>query len=1457
MNIKEQHIVAGMTTDMNVSKFEPTKVLYARNVRITQVNNNQGLLCVTNEKGTKQCTFTGDSITGSIVGSTTINDYLVLFTVEELLQQGTTVHTDFIFRLEKTDGYDFLVRRLFSGNIGLSKEHPLETLSVYENETVQKVYWVDGVHQLRCINIADTSTRDVGNTTQFDANPTIELAHTLNITKYNFGGEFPVGTIQYAFTYHNQYGPETNIFEVSDLYELCPKTKGLAGDGRTSCSFNISITGTDQHFEYVRAYAIIRTSANASPAVRMLGDFSNESGSVSFVDNGSIGYSVDAQSLIFIGGEPVAPSTFATKDNVLFLGNIHLERPSIGSLIYEGTTTVAQKVAELRSAGTIPLTNVSQTIPGVGSGDWFYDYTMDNNRPSQSIRRFKYNENYRLGIIAQHETGIWSEVLWLGDYDNGIAPTFWSALETQQSSGIFQLAASSGVFTPILVRIAGAGYKRIAPVVVYPQGADRKVFCQGLVSATVYNVEDRYYNRPWVQASWFFRPISEGFGPAATPHASLYPANKKNIYGSENRNDKIMGGGEVQINTNPRNFTPEVSGYWQGQSQTYSRIPAADMVAMFGNDYYVDTSIVTLNSPDIELDDSIQQEDLDGLQFRIVGVAKSAFPNRRTEGYIDITANKSPGAKIISPAENRFLSVGTSYLVNPSVNFNGYLGVINDGQIPPLTGYISLILYPWHKTGRVYGVYEGEDEDLKEYAHLTNKVMSNITFAKTEIYSGASITNVPVEPVKLFDDTQNAFIPLGESADSPVYYGNIDSVRMFKKDTLSTANTGNANKTFYMKELRTIDQSAQLVNIERPAVTTSRYKVTCGFVLSLSSWGSTIIDDTLENALLKNGGERIHDDHMTADESVPIKYKSTRHAVIQLSHGQYEIPSLYRNDAAFTARGNSTVRPFWDENNQYTFSAGKVPFGSGVWQRIWTGVKDNYKNTLSCNIPTLYIGELYRTFDSSAAASRFGGNTEKAILGNVWTRCGNAVSISGVLSGATTLKFVEGDTYLARYDCLKTYPYADKDVNSIVEMFSTEVETRVNLDARYDNARGLLDNTLVNPTNYNLVNRLGYEQLNNFFTYSTQDYSRETIDHFPASVAITNEKVMGAQVDAWMQIPMTAVQDLDGVYGELKALKTFNNDVFAFQENAFGQILFNSRVQIPTSDGQPIEITNGMKFQGIRYLSNKIGCADKWTIGMSNSRMYWFDRGSRDIWSFGGQGLDNISTRLGVKGFVESWFRTPWIVGSPNLRTLHEETYNDMYFVFGNNTWDEKGALMYSESLDTFVSVLDYAGIQGIYSLFGNSYMLSETSVHQMWGGNYNSFFGLLKPYVLRFVANAQPTMHKVFDTVQWRSDTWNSAGKYLPNETFNKMRVWNQYQKSAEVSLVNTPGKPSPTKKKFNTFRALVPRDTEGNSLTTTDMRYKGISRIRGNYSVVELKHDTADTNKMQFYDLEIGEFL
>lgn len=1497
MNIKEQHVVAGMTTDMNVSRFDATKVLYARNIRITQMEDNQGLLCVTNEKGTKEYSITGDALVGNTVGSAELNGYLVLFTHSN--------STDYIYRLESPTESSFTSVKLFEGNLGLSEEHPLETLSLYENDKIQKVYWVDGVHQLRCINIVDTSERPnqisstSGENTVFDSNAVIDLTHLYSVEKRNSGGEFPAGTIQYAFTYYNLNGPETNVFETTPLYELSPKNKGVAADGRTTCSFRITISNLDDNFDYVRVYAITRTSANATPNVRIVGDYKSTERTMYIIDNGSIGETVDATKLLFIGGEPVAPATFTAKDNTLFLGNIKLQRPSLYNIPFGDDSTVGETIDSMRANNKLPLVNAGYSNSEGGSGDWFYDYTINNNRPSTTLRRFKRGETYRLGIIAQHETGIWSDVLWLGDYENDIVPEFYNKI---QKSGCFRLykklyGQDDTDLSDVFIALEDAGFVRIAPVVVYPEGTDRTVFCQGLVSATVYNVEDRFSNRPFSQASWFFRPIAERVGVAALPHCTLH-----NVQISANR-----GAAELQLNTNPRNFLPQVEGFW-GESGTKQRIPASDMVSMFGNDYYVDTSIVTLNSPDIELDDSLQQEDFDGLKFRIVGVAKSGTQNIVSDTYTDISAGYFPNSRAIDMSlsrltffENISMYAMSNYPSYPGYLFNRNWKASGDNLVDI---YVPFILYPWHKTGCIMGKYKDWMTDTEEPAFessvLNRKVMSSIWFAHTEIFE--NLTNVDAESIKLFDDTQSDFIPLGETADSPVYYGNVDSVRIYKKDSLSEANSSHYSEVFNMSEpVMGASHDVTLDDTTRKPNTDDEYVLmqSPAFTSSGSASFAGIASAPLEEMMLKYGYFRVENtgsytNAVYSDNApVPIKYKSTKHVVIPLAHAQYEIPSLYRCEALFDAYNGASgqetkVHPFWDESNEYTMSEGKIPFATEwpdefLYNVNWSAPKDSYKS-LHSEIPTLYIGELYREV---SASTRFGGSTKEALHKNIWKQCGKAMCIADITTSPSTsgagnntgligrldgtieeqsgnytlsksLSFVEGDTYLTRYDCLKTYPYADNDVNSIVEIFSTDLETRVNLDARYDNARGLIDNTLINPTNINLVNRLGFEQENNFFTFTSADDVREDISGFPNLISISSEKTLGEDVDSWMQHNLTSTQDLEGIYGEIEALRTFNNDVFVFQNNAFGQILFNSRVQIPTSDGQPIEITNGMKLQGVRYLSNKIGCSNKWSIALSNSKMYWFDQGTQDIWSFSGQGIDNLSTRLGVKGFVSNFPKGKWSVKDiTNLRTLHDEKYNDVYFIIGNEASERQGALVYSESLDTFVSVMDYTKLEQMYNLDGRTFVIPKTGIHALWEGNYNTFFGENKPYILRFIANAQPNMHKVFDTVQWRSDTWDSNNKYLPRETFNKLQAWNQYQQTAVTTLNDIPGKPSPLKKKFNTFRALVPRDKFGDTLTDNDYTYKKFSRIRGNYAVVELTHDIEDTNKMQFYDLEISEFL
>ena len=221
---------------------------------------------------------------------------------------------------------------------------------------------------------------------------------------------------------------------------------------------------------------------------------------------------------------------------------------------------------------------------------------------------------------------------------------------------------------------------------------------------------------------------------------------------------------------------------------------------------------------------------------------------------------------------------------------------------------------------------------------------------------------------------------------------------------------------------------------------------------------------------------------------------------------------------------------------------------------FWTN-RTYSTNCTNITLPTsaLWIGELYRTVDPT---TRFGGDTEQALLANQWLVAGPAVNLSET---TVTIDYLEGDTYFARYDSLKTYPFTMEDTNSVVEIMSAYVESRVNLDQRYDRNRGQASNLVMHPTIFNLFNP-AYEQKNNYFTYRTLDYNRFNIDDFYNSITWTLEKTLAEEVDKWTTLTLANTLDLDGDKGKITSLNIFNNEIYCFQERGLSNILFNSRV---------------------------------------------------------------------------------------------------------------------------------------------------------------------------------------------------------------------------------------------------------------------------------------------------------
>lgn len=257
----------GMNRDISVSAFNSEFAFENLNIRLS-TNEGNTMMSWVNERGTKELTlsitdtngYNRSYITGTPIGTAVLNHKLVLFTC-----------SDYIYVFEKSSTLNTLKGKvLYFGHLGFNPNHPLETLVSYESETIQKVYWTDNLNQPRVINIVGTIEKN--NDNQFDFVPELQLKEKISVSKMFGTGEFPPGVIQYAFTYYNKYGQESNIFYTTPLQYISYIDRGGAPDGKIANAFKIKVANVDKHFDYLRIYSILRTSLNATPLVKRVTD---------------------------------------------------------------------------------------------------------------------------------------------------------------------------------------------------------------------------------------------------------------------------------------------------------------------------------------------------------------------------------------------------------------------------------------------------------------------------------------------------------------------------------------------------------------------------------------------------------------------------------------------------------------------------------------------------------------------------------------------------------------------------------------------------------------------------------------------------------------------------------------------------------------------------------------------------------------------------------------------------------------------------------------------------------------------------------------------------------------------------------------------------------------------------------------------------------------------------------
>lgn len=202
------------------------------------------------------------------------------------------INTVVVFTYYKKDGIDtneiikleydptqlyIKATKMFIGDLNVQDNNNISGIFIYENSELQKIYWVDGINQLRYLNISDSNPliKDsyITDPNLLNSNPSFKINHKIEVERIEGGGKFQAGVIQWAFTYYNKYGAETGIVDMTPLYYIAHEHRGGKADEIIGCSYKIRIINPDTDFDYLRLYSIQRTALNGTPVVKIVNNY--------------------------------------------------------------------------------------------------------------------------------------------------------------------------------------------------------------------------------------------------------------------------------------------------------------------------------------------------------------------------------------------------------------------------------------------------------------------------------------------------------------------------------------------------------------------------------------------------------------------------------------------------------------------------------------------------------------------------------------------------------------------------------------------------------------------------------------------------------------------------------------------------------------------------------------------------------------------------------------------------------------------------------------------------------------------------------------------------------------------------------------------------------------------------------------------------------------------------------
>ena len=1342
----------------------------------------------------------------NIVGLSELNDEMIIFAVSK--QKMT-----FIFSYYKNDtnasrnGF----KLYYANYMGMGYDDKIEIISNYENSAIQKLYWIDGVNQLRHINLADP---DVGLVLPDLLNLVSAVEFTQPILQELITADGQIGgKVQYCFSLYNLSGAETRISPFSKFTSLIdPETLKGGGPGlgdkvgaapiyhddiKVSVGVTMRIPQIDDSFDFIRIYVIKYTEPNVEPTIRLIIDEKITAyDNYVFTDDGSkkIGDPLSLITLLDKGGDLIVPQTMETNKNKLFLANYL--RKSISTDLdcrafsyAQGmpTTTVYGDKAK-RLPNPIKSTN---SMPKLNHSCWNDIEGVQYQKLSEELGATGKNIIFKVrkkDVIQKVVIG--STIVLEPIYEN---PTEGEII----SLDVWDAARN------ILVNDAGDDIVN---------SAFTEAYAQTITRGTIFNVS--------VAGSQQLHPSADLQSFKVGDQVQILPGVKPDGSGgtiSDNSYDKVP---QVEINTYGDRRVDQ--SFKRGELYRF----AIEFYDKFGEvtdakwicDYRFPytTTLKQTYSIDVSLSKlAIKQLKEDNLvAFKVLMVERTAKDMSITsQGVINPTMEFYSDYNVKTPDWKTVLSG------KPPAS---------DDTVHKLSPYYLNKDYTSTKGGRIaVNIDDGIDYHLGESFKVWCPTWLN--------------------PFKVCRSHRKGRQPAARYDAATIVSPEITFGKTLPKATTLRI-LGYADATD-----KTYTHSQDAENVEPKPLTP--LQTVKGMVFD--DYMKQGADDEADNKGTYQGFNRVYGEltipksrvfGVTRVYSNSVPLKKLGKSDVELEH-VISIIDYNRSKTIkgipFTAKG--TIPGFIpggdagadgkrDLDTIYN-SYGALLFKDAEWSRSTKtdGYYQKFVMEPEKNIRRIPIGELIVELEN-----QYGGSTHAIRQRNNYVPIGTLATIQDTSTYSTGL----GDVYIAPFKYLRNTSDLEKSKDGVYtdEWITVTIESTVNLKTRYGvlspefddlyianeiavfknaTSPGTRGNRRVECQLYNDVYDMANTTIVNF---SIPDTFRQ-VDKFPTTVIASTTKINNEVTDNWLRFSTDNILTLPSKYGEIMSLNLATEQLISFQRSGIAYISVDPRVQVTAADGGSIGLGSGSSLQDYRYFTTTSGSIHKWSIINTKSGVFYFDYNNRSV-NLLGEPETEITTTSGINKYL--W---DYIEANTSLEYNANKIYNTIAFHYDNKseniylTFSGKEALTisYNTLLTVPVSFHDFTP-SSYYNYQGYMHMVGKSGLDRIKENHYLNSDGSEYDMSVTVLNTEAAQLIKRFDNLEVDSDA-----------NFNTIQCTNSYQ---DTGIQPFKGKLSVLRKRMVLPRAKKRQRLRDDHLFIT-LTHKGNSQINFEYLAIAYNID------------------